>query len=267
VVEKLTECAERWGPKALEPVSMSISFDVFLDPDGEVEDVALIKSSFHLDDLEACMIKVLHDVSERAIHTSLRRRAPFAPTFASKDARTLLGHPIVIAVGAAEAFLVVGLLTVAVVTYFHVVRNTKTRRPPPPTPQVDEPAKPEPPKPEPATANEPKITDPPPPPPPPPPKKETCEEKMPKLILCSDPKISGYPYGSENAAFNSIKVKGIRKEQAHAPAQKGPCVRRGGFHTRVKRGEDYIASIVGCDCCDDSSGKAIEKQKASIEYH
>lgn len=90
---------------------------------------------------------------------------------------------------------------------------------------------------------------------------------MPNRIRCDDPKIRWYSFPSENAAFKSIRGKGLRKEQSMKKATDGPCVNRGGFHTRVKDREDYVASIVGCDCCDDSTGKAIEKQRAAIIYH
>jgi hypothetical protein len=107
------------------------------------------------------------------------------------------------------------------------------------------------------------------PPEPPKPKeeKERCAEKLPKLLLCSDPKISSYNFNGEDAAYGSIKVKGLRKEKQDANAEKGPCWRRGGWHTNVGQGKGYIASIVGCPCCDDASGKAIKKEKARVDYH
>jgi len=87
------------------------------------------------------------------------------------------------------------------------------------------------------------------------------------LIRCDDPKIRGYSFSSENAAFRSIAGKALRKEKGEKEAQRGHCVDRGGFHTNVRQGKHYIASIVGCKCCDDSSGKAIQKEKATVQYH
>ena len=272
VVEKLTDCSKR-GPAALQPVKQTVSFDVFMNSDGQVEQVALRNSTFHLDEVETCMENALRGLSERAIDASLRRREPASPASLPPETRALFAHPLVIAAGAAEVAIVVGLMVVTVVVYYHVVRNTKTHRPPPPKPQVEDPPKLEPPKPEVQTAGDPKTTGPTPPippkPPPPPPKeeKETCGEKMPHLILCSDPKISHYTFRSEDAAFRTIVSnagKGLRKAKKTAGATGGPCFGRGGFHTNVLQGGDSVASIVGCDCCDDLSGKAIEKQRAAI---
>lgn len=58
----------------------------------------------------------------------------------------------------------------------------------------------------------------------------------------------------------------MRKAKVRDRAQRGPCVDRGGFHTNVLREGGSVASIVGCDCCDDSNGKAIQKQRADIVY-
>jgi len=267
VVDKLTDCTQRRGPTALQPVSYTISFDVFLSSDGQVENVALRHSTLHLDELEACMTSALHAVSERATEASLRRRVPASPASLPPETRVLVANPLVLAAGAAEVAIVVGFMVVTVIVYYHVVRNTKTHRPPPPRPDTEQPAPDKDPKPEPQA--DPKTTGPTPPLPPEPPKpeKETCAEKIPKLIRCDDPKIRGYTLNSENAAYSSIKVKGIRKEKSKDEATDGPCYKRGGWHTNVKRGNDFVASLLGCDCCDDSSGKAVQKERARVRYH
>lgn len=268
VVEKLTECGKR-GPAALQPVKHAVSFDVFMAPDGVVDNVTLRDSTLHLDEVEACMENALHALSERAIDASLRRREPASPASLSPETRALFAAaPLVIGAGVLEVALVVGFMAITVFVYYQVVRNTRTHRPPPPT-VVEDPPKPEPPKPAPRTEPDPKTTDPPPPPPPPPPpkEKETCEEKLPHLMRCDDPRIGWYPFSSENAAFKSIKVEGVRKKESKKEATDGPCKKRGGWHTRVKSGKDYIASIVGCYCCDDSSGKAAQKERAGVRYH
>lgn len=89
----------------------------------------------------------------------------------------------------------------------------------------------------------------------------------PDIIRCDDPKISSYNFFSETAAYKSIKVKGIKMEKSKAKATDGPCEGRGGWHTNVKQGKDYVASIMGCNCCDDSSGKAIQKERARVRHH
>jgi hypothetical protein len=106
------------------------------------------------------------------------------------------------------------------------------------------------------------------PPPPPPPPRETCEanSELNKIIRCDDRGISHDQDGSENKAYDSIKVAGIRKEQSKRKADGGPCKNRGGFHTKVKSGKDYIASIVGCFCCEDSSGKAVKSERTQIQW-
>jgi hypothetical protein len=177
VVEKLKECSKR-GPVPLQPVKHTVSFDVFMDSDGQVEQVALRDSTLHLDDVEACMERVLHAVSERAMDASLRRHEPASLASLPPETRALFGHPAVVGVGVVEVAIVIGVMVVTVVVYYQVVRNTKTHRPPPSRPQVEEPPKPEPPKPEPKTGGDPETTDPPPPPPPPPPRRypnQKCE--------------------------------------------------------------------------------------------
>jgi hypothetical protein len=56
-------------------------------------------------------------------------------------------------------------------------------------------------------------------------------------------------------------------EESKKKARGGPCKDLGGWHTRVKSGKDYVASIMGCNCCDDSSGKAVQKESATVQYH
>lgn len=149
------------------------------------------------------------------------------------------------------------------------VHNTKTLPSPAPAPPVTLP-NPEPPGPEPEPMDKPtKTMDPPPPPPPPLPPRETCEEQRPDIIRCDDPRLRGYEFLGENEAFNKLVKRhgqGLKKEKLGASTESGPCIKRGGYHTNVVRGADYIASIVGCNCCDDSSGKALKKERAHIEY-
>lgn len=176
VVDKLTDCTQRGGPTALQTVGYTVSFDVFMDSDGQVENVALRQSTFHIDEVEACMGSALRALSERPMDASLRRREPASPASLPSETRGLFANPMVLGAGAAQAVLVVGFLMVTVVVYYQVVRNTQTHRPPPPRPLVADPPKPEPPKPEPQTAGDPKTTGPTPPlpPPRPPPEPKDC---------------------------------------------------------------------------------------------
>jgi hypothetical protein len=141
VVDKLTACTRR-GPAALQPEKHTVSFDVFMNDDGQVEQVALRDSTFHLDEIEACMEDALHALSERAADASLRRRpaGPSGPV--SPGARGLLAQPWAIPAGAAQAIVVAGLLVITVFVYYQVVHNTKPHRPPPAKAETNEPPAP-----------------------------------------------------------------------------------------------------------------------------
>lgn len=165
VVEKLKDCSKR-GPTPLQSVKHTVAFDVFMDTDGRVEQVALKDSTLHLDEIEACMEGALHSLSGPATNASLRRRERLGPGSVPPATRVHLANPIVFGAGALEVVIVVGFMVVTVIVYYHVVRNTKTHRPPPPQPLVEEPPKPEPPRPEPQISGDPRTTDPPPPLPP-----------------------------------------------------------------------------------------------------
>lgn len=207
VVEKLTECTRR-GPVPLQPVKHTVAFDVFMNSDGQVEQVALRDSTFHLDEVEACMEGALNALSEGTIDASLRRRAPASPAPLPPETRALLGNPIVIATGVAEVALVVGLIAVTVVVYYQVVRNTQTHRPPPPIPLVQDPPNPsEDPKPEPKG-----TTDPPPPPaPPPPPRRypnQTCDDDELDRLESEKDKICKSRYAADCRPNRSKKMRG-----------------------------------------------------------
>jgi len=228
VVERLWDCGKR-GPTALQPVSYTIAFDVFMDPDGQVDNVALRSSTLHLDEVEACMEKALHRLSERALDASLRRREPTSPLPLSPETRALFANPLVIPAGAAQTVLVVGFLMVTVVVFYQVVRNTQTHGPPPAQPQVEDPPKPEPPKPAPQTAGDPKTTGPTPPLPPPPP-------PPPQPVDC--PRNESFaPIRTDNATGCTDKKGNVRCYSSKHP----PCA---GVHTHGKLSYQEIRSGV-----------------------
>jgi hypothetical protein len=198
-------------PFPWEPVKHTVSFDVFMNPDGQVEQVALRDSTFHTGEVVACMGNALYAVSERALDASLRRREPASPASLPPETRVLFAHPVAIGVSVIELGLVVGLMAITVVVYFQVVRNTQPHRPPPPA-VVEDPPKPEPPKPEPQTKVDPKTTDPPPPPPPAPPRrypKQTCDDgeldrlENEKKRLCN----GGYAANCSESKVNKEKLE------------------------------------------------------------
>ena len=184
----------------------------------------------------------------------MTKTAPVAVTVSQLDTPAP-GPGDALAVG----IFAVSLVAVGAVSVYIYVKNKNAEVPTTsvgaPAPQPQQPQPPAPP--------------PSPPPPPPPPPRETCEanSELKKYIRCDDPGISHYKFFSETEAYFSIKVKGIKKEKPKAKATDGPCEDRGGWHTNVKQGKDYVASIMGCDCCDDSSGKAIQKERARVRYH
>lgn len=276
VVGKLRDCGGK-GPAPIEPVSYDLNFLVHVTEDEDevrVDDVMLTDSTLHLPEVEQCMIDALHGMRARLSALALRRRH-LAPDFTvASEGRPLLGQAQLAWLLEAAVLIVLAAATYHVVVQFARDTHPTKHRPHPVTPETDAPRDPDKEsKPESPPEGDPKTTGPTPPlppplPPPPKEEKETCAEKMPNLLRCDDPKLGYYPFRSENEAFKSIRGKDLRKEKTRAAATGGPCPgeRRGGFHTNV-RGKDYVGSIVGCNCCDDSSGKAAQKQKATVIYH
>lgn len=250
--------------------SHNIAFDISFADEGEVDEITLLGSTLHDEGLEACMASALRSLSED--DWPLYRPESDAHSAATPDSRAILGQHELILLTCLEnppcllsLTLLVGATYITMLLYVH---NIKTLPSPAPAPPVALP-EPEAPKPEPEPADRSiKTTDPPPPPPPPPspPRRDTCEEKEPEFIRCDDPKIRWYSFWRESAAFNEIVQKlgkGLRKSATDRRTRRGPCVGRGGFHTNVLRGGASVASIVGCDCCDDVGGKAVLKVRAA----
>lgn len=251
-----------------------IAFDVRFASDGEIDEMMLLGSTLRDEGLEACMASALRSLS--AENLPVHRSSSGFHDSITPDSRAMLGQEQAILACLSNPpclltlSLFLGVTYITVLLYVHNIKTIPSPAPAPPTtPPEPEPPEPEP---EPEPADNPKTTDPPPPPPPPPlplPPRETCEERMANRIRCDDPKIKHYELRSETEAFYMIvrkKGKGLRKEKKHAGAESGPCVGRGGFHTNVLQNGDYVASIVGCICCDDAIGKALQKQRTAILY-
>lgn len=79
----------------------------------------------------------------------------------------------------------------------------------------------------------------------------TCEELYPTAINCSE---LWYPFSSPQEALRALKRKtglhNLRLEK-ESETTRGPCPEE-GLHYAVKHRGRYIASIVGCPCCQDS---------------
>lgn len=239
IVQRLTDCGKR-GPTPLAPVQHTVAFDVFMNPDGEVQEVALRDTTLHFDEVEACMQSALGGLSGRVADGPLRRREPTSPAPPEPETRTLLASPVVIAVGVAEVAIVVGVMVLTVVVYYQVVRNTQTLRPPPPlAAEADEPAKPEPAQPEPPKADpseNPKTTGPTPPAPPKPPEppkpKPRCEDVFPRIVNCFYIKQEKYP--SLKAALEAA-IQKLPKDR-----QKRPFTTNGAERADERLGAHHI---------------------------
>jgi len=270
IVTELEGCLRR-GPSP-ERGEYTARYDVFVTPEGEVEVVALHHSTLGSENVEACMENALRRLSPDRMAMLLEELAPRASMAPPSSARGAQPCNVFALGGVAGALIVVGLVAVTVIVAFHVTRETirnQTRHAEPKSGGAAW-ADPAPPDAAPEPAGGQKTKDPPPPPPPPPPPdppRERCVDIHPDIIRCDDPAISSYNFNSEDAAYRSIKGKGLRKEKADARATNGPCKGRGGFHTNVKQGKNFIASIIGCNCCDDASGKVIKGQRAAISVH
>lgn len=125
IVQRLTDCGKR-GPTPLAPVQHTVAFDVFMNPDGEVQEVALRDTTLHFDEVEACMQSALGGLSGRVADGPLRRREPTSPAPPEPETRTLLASPVVIAVGVAEVAIVVGVM---VLTQSRPERRPQNHRP------------------------------------------------------------------------------------------------------------------------------------------
>ncbi len=89
----------------------------------------------------------------------------------------------------------------------------------------------------------------------------TCKSEYPNLVPVDA--LFGYPFESEGEAFAALQAafpgQPLRKA-TRAPATGGPCPVGGqydpGWHINVRfaKGNGYAGSLVGCPCCDDSSG-------------
>lgn len=95
--------------------------------------------------------------------------------------------------------------------------------------------------------------------------KETCDSKFPGLIKCNSLPCS-YRYDSDTAALNALrKTMGINnlKIVSKNNASSGPCAGQ-GWHYGVKGGGRYIASLLGCPCCEDTPAGPILKKRWRI---
>jgi hypothetical protein len=100
-------------------------------------------------------------------------------------------------------------------------------------------------------------------------KTRSCKTEHPDTVLCSS-LPDWYEYSSEDEAFKALKERAkdsgkkgeLRKEKTR-PADRGPCPGQ-GTHTGVRRGGEYVASIVCCPCCTDTPAGPVLSTKCGI---
>ena len=100
--------------------------------------------------------------------------------------------------------------------------------------------------------------------------KPTCKSEFPKLIPVGA--LFDYRYKSESEAFAALQGEYPEqlKNGAKRPANEGPCAVGGpyepGWHRNVLfvEGGESAGSLVGCPCCDESTGTPIRAQRWGI---
>ncbi|MGA2435414.1 MAG: RHS repeat-associated core domain-containing protein [Bryobacteraceae bacterium] len=102
-------------------------------------------------------------------------------------------------------------------------------------------------------------------------KSDSCQAKYPNYIPAYE--LFNYPFQSESEAFMALQAaylpRPLRKT-TQAPAFSGPCGNGSGYvpgwHINVLvQGGGYAGSLVGCPCCDDSTGGAQLTQRWGIQ--
>jgi hypothetical protein len=135
VAQRLTACA-REHRAHLESAEHSVSFDVELTNDGDVDSVAVKDSTLGDQDLEACMAGALRSLSADDLpmrHSGSVPRGPVAPEsrapLGQAQALTCLASPpCLLAVG-----LLIGAAYIAVQIYVHAQSQSSTAKPKPRT--------------------------------------------------------------------------------------------------------------------------------------
>jgi hypothetical protein len=144
VVDELTECGKK-GPTPLQSVNYDLAFIVHVTEGAEearVDEVTLMSSTLHLDEVEACMTDALYGMRTPLEALALRRRnlSP-GPTFAP-ETRALLGQAQAVQLLEVMALIVVGYAVYTVVVHVLEDKPRTKPRPRPPRPETEEPPAP-----------------------------------------------------------------------------------------------------------------------------
>ncbi|MEZ4297014.1 MAG: hypothetical protein R3B70_18760 [Polyangiaceae bacterium] len=143
-MDQLTECGKK-GPRPLQSANYDLAFMVHVTEGTEearVDEVKLMSSTLHLDEVEACMADALYGMRTPLEALALRRRnlspgAPFAP-----ETRALLGQAQAVQLLELMALIVVGYAVYTVVVHVIEDRPRPKPRPRPARPETEEPPAP-----------------------------------------------------------------------------------------------------------------------------
>ncbi len=119
VVDKLTECGKK-GPKPLETVNYDLTFTVHVtedDVEARVDDVMLMDSTLHLEEVEVCMAEALHGMRTPLSALALRRRTPALDPTVAPESRAMLGQAQVALLLEAGAAIIVGFAVYTVIVH------------------------------------------------------------------------------------------------------------------------------------------------------
>ena len=78
-----------------------------------------------------------------------------------------------------------------------------------------------------------------------------CDNTYPNALKCDN---LWYTYKSPQQALKILKQETGRSSlnlSSKNPSESGPCPQK-GWHYRSMDGKDYVASIMGCPCCQDT---------------
>jgi hypothetical protein len=104
--------------------------------------------------------------------------------------------------------------------------------------------------------------------------RKKCKDEFPKLINVNQ-LPAWYVFHSEDEAYQDLQDyygKRTLRKGRNAPAKKGPCPTDGpytpGWHIGVDfmKGGKQAGDLVGCPCCEDTSGGPVPTERWGVIY-
>jgi len=138
VVDKLKECGNNVGPKALQRVDFTFDFNVAVTENGHVKDVQIREASADLPEVEECMASALYGLSASLEDMPLRQGEVASGAAVTPEQRTLLGQDegaalTVIEVLGGGAIFLAGWVMYEVHVHYFVEQRKRHHHPPPTT--------------------------------------------------------------------------------------------------------------------------------------